>query len=134
MGGKTLNNQDRKITGKTAITGKVTEVEINFGAATITVNTVTLKVYKTDPTATGAEATYTKSVTWEASKSCTIKVPENEDWTDCYYQLVFNVTETTGSNKYVCVNTIVFKSNATTPETTPETQTLELPEAIVDEQ
>ncbi len=131
FGGKNLTNQDRKLTSKTVMTGKVAQVVINFGNATAKVNSVTLNVYKTDPKAEGAVAAYTKSVTYAQNGSYTINVPESEDWTDCYYQVVFNVT-CGSSNQYATITTIVFSAIPATESDTPST--VDLPEAIVDEQ
>lgn len=128
FGGKNLTNQDRKLTSKTAITGKVTEVVIQFGAANITVNSVTFNVYKTDPTVAGATVAYTASVTHSANGKYTINVPTAEDWTNCYYQVVFNVTAGS-SNQYVTITSIVFNSTADSGNTanTPA------PEAILND-
>lgn len=112
LGGKSITDQDRKLTGKTAITGTVSELKISFGAnsgSSITVNSVTLKVYKVDPTGTGATAAYTKTITnYAANTTVTVTPGEGEDWTDCYYQLVFNVTVSGSSNAFVTVTKMEF--------------------------
>lgn len=107
FGGKSITNTDRKLTGKTAISGKVTKLEIEFGAASsITVNTVTLKVYSSDPTVAGATEVSSLSVSFMASE--TVTVTADKDWTNCYFQLVLNVTVSGTSNKFVTVPTITF--------------------------
>ncbi len=115
FGGKSLTNPtDRKLTGKTAIQGKVSKVLLTLtDGGGITVNSVTLNVYKTDPTAAGATATYTKSVTtYTKDQTITFEAGADEDWTNCYFEIVFNVTVTGSSNKYVAISNLEFKGTA----------------------
>lgn len=110
FGGKNITDTDRKLTSKTALAGKVTKIDITFGSSdTITVNSVTLEIYKVDPTSEGATAVSTKTVTYTKGGTVTIEAGEGEDWTNCYYRIIFNVTNTdTSSNKYVTVTKIDF--------------------------
>ncbi len=113
LGGKPSNcsGVDRCISSKNAITGKVTKVVITFAAEdSVTVNSASLKVYGSDPTAKGASASYTATVTYTANGSYTVSVPSSEDWTNCYYQLVLNLTSTKTDDKngYVTVSKIEF--------------------------
>lgn len=106
FGGKSITSTDRKLTGKTAIAGNITKLEIAFGAATATVNSIILKVYSSDPTVDGATPVSTITIT-DYAKDKTVTVMADANWTNCYYQLVFNVT-CGGSNQYVTVSTIKF--------------------------
>ena len=127
LGGKSLTNQDRKITGKTAVTGKITKLVIKFGedsgsnnsgVAYVTVNSVTLKIYKSDPTVAGATATYTHSITYTANGEFTVTAPAGEDWTNCFYQIVVNLTiSDTSKNRYISIASIDFYS--VVPAATP---------------
>ncbi len=110
FGGNNITDTDRKLTSKATIPGKVSKIVVTFGAATITVNSVTLEVYTEDP-ANGAPAVSTKAVTHTKDGAFTIEAGEGEDWSNCYYRLVFNVTNGTGSNKYVTVTKIEFYGN-----------------------
>lgn len=108
FGGKSITDTDRKLTGKTAISGKIASIDIDFtDSGSITINSVTLNVFKSDPTVDGAVATYTQSVAYQKGK-VTVTAGTGEDWTDCYYQIVFNVTVSGSSNKYVSINTMTF--------------------------
>lgn len=108
FGGKEITGVDRKLTSKTALSGTVTKLVINFGAKTITVNSVTLKVYSSDPTQDGATVVSTITVEYAANSKVIIEAPEGVDWSNCYYQIIFNVTNTGTSNQYVSINTIEF--------------------------
>lgn len=108
FGGNSITGVDRKLTSKTALSGTVTKLVINFGAKTITVNSVTLKVYSSDPTQGGATVVSTITVEYAANSKVIIEAPEGEDWSNCYYQIIFNVTNTGSSNQYVTISTIEF--------------------------
>ncbi len=110
FGGRNITGVDRKLTAKTAISGKVTKIDIAFGDCNITVNSVTLQVFKVDPTTEGATAAYTKTVAFEANTTVTVEAGADEDWSNCYFRLVFNVTSGS-SNKYVTVTKMVFYSS-----------------------
>ncbi|MCH5156381.1 MAG: hypothetical protein J1G02_00720 [Clostridiales bacterium] len=108
FGGKNLNAVDRSLTSKTAITSNISRIVVKFGACTITVNSVTLKVYKADPTADGSEAIYTTELKHEANGTVSVTKPADADWSNCYYKVIFNVTETAGTNSYVTISTMEF--------------------------
>ena len=109
FGGKSITNTNRSVTSQAPLAKKVTKVVIKFGTSNITVNSVTLKVSKTAPTnKNNLTANYTAEVKFTASGSFTIEVPENEDWSNCYYQLTFNVTNSTSSNKNVQLSEMEF--------------------------
>ena len=114
FGGKSLTAQDRKLTGKTAIQGKVSKVLLTLtDGGGITVNSVTLKVYKTDPTSNGAEAVSTKTVTtYTKDQTITFTAEGGEDWTNCYFVIIFNVTVTGSNNKYVAISNLEFRGTA----------------------
>ena len=107
FGGKNITAVDRALTGKTAISGKVTKITLQLtDGGSITVNSVTLKVYKSDPTISGAELVSTKDIAYQKGVAVDIMAGE-DDWTNCFFQIVFNVT-VGSSNKYVSIDTLEF--------------------------
>ena len=109
FGGKSITAVDRKLTGKTAISGKVTKVSLVLtDGGSITVHSVTLKVYSTNPAETGAEAISTKTSTgYTKDAEINFTASANENWTNCYYEIIFNVT-VGSSNKYVQITSLQF--------------------------
>ncbi len=113
FGGKASNadtplTADRKLTGKTAISGKVSKITLQLtDGGSITVNSVTIKVYKTDPTVDGAQPFSTKQITYQKGVAVDITAGE-DDWTNCFFQIVFNVTVNSTSNKYVSIDKLEF--------------------------
>lgn len=110
FGGKSgnCNGTDRTITGRGAIIGTVKSVKVTFGDATITVNSVTLKVFDVDPTTEGAQPIASKDISFTANGSCTVEA-DDDGWTDCYYQLVLNLTSSNASkNQFVVINNVKF--------------------------
>ena len=96
-----------------AITGKVMRVVIEFGTMSktaITVNSITLKVYKSDPSVAGAEVVASKDVTY--TKDGTVTITADGDWTNCYFELVMNLTATATSNTWIEIKSIKFYSTA----------------------
>ena len=115
FGGKSSNctAAERKITAQGAITGKVMRVVIEFGTMSktaITVNSITLKVYKSDPSVAGAEVVASKDVTY--TKDGTVTITADGDWTNCYFELVMNLTATATSNTWIEIKSIKFYSTA----------------------
>ena len=97
IGGKNLEAVDRPLYSTGAINGNITRVVVTNGTATITVNSMTLIVSEN---ADFSNPTSTIAGEWEASSTTTFERPADADWTDMYFKLVYNVTETTGNNKY----------------------------------
>ncbi len=110
FGGKSMTEAvDRKLTGKTAITGTVAKITLQLtDSGSITINSVTLKVYSSDPTADGAVAIATKNIEYQKDTEITITPDAVSEWTDCYYQLIFNVTVSGKDNKYVAISKLEF--------------------------
>lgn len=108
FGGKSLTAQDRKLTGKTAIQGKVSKVLLTLtDGGSITVNSVTLKVYSADPTS--GSPVSTKTATYAKGQLITFTADEGEDWSNCYFQIIFNLTVSGSSNKYVAITNLEFR-------------------------
>lgn len=108
LGGNKLEAVDRKLTSRAPIYGKVAKIKIKYGEGSATVNTATLKIYSSDPLlSTSPSPVYSRVIPCSANSEQTIEAG-SEDWTDRYYQLVFNLTVTTSGNKYVTVETMGF--------------------------
>ena len=107
LGGKNLNGVDRVIYSKTALAAEVTKVIVSHSRKNITINSFTLTVHSTAAdAATGANPVATLTATVNVGSQATPATTEfqkadNTSWAGCYYRLAYNVTETTGSNKYV---------------------------------
>lgn len=126
FGGKSITSTERKLTGKTAITGTVAQILLQFtDSGSITINSVTLKVYSNDPTADGATVVDTKEITYKKGENIIVTPSDGVEWTDCYYQIIFNVTVSGSSNKYVSILRLEFS------KAPAAAANLEIPEAIL---
>ncbi len=102
LGGKSLTGVDRAIYSKTAIPNNVTKIVVEHTGKNITVNSFTLTVHTSASDAASGDnaiATLTGSVSTTAATEFVKQ--DNTEWKGCFYRLVYNVTETSGSNKYV---------------------------------
>ena len=98
IGGKSLTKVDRTLYSKTALNQNVTKIEVTHGSASgIKVNSFTLLV------AGKADFTDAKSYTgtFAANSTSTFTRPDGADWNNKYYKFVYNVTNSTGDNKYI---------------------------------
>ena len=97
LGGKSLSAVDRTIYSKQPLNKNVTKVEVVHGANDITVNKFTLLVSST--------ADFANPLSYEgtckANTTTTFTRPDNVSWENMYYKFVYNVTNTTNSNKKV---------------------------------
>ena len=99
IGGKSLDKVDRPIYSTTAMGAAITEVKLEVGAASnITVNS--LKLYVAD------NANFTDaseiSADFEASSTISFKPASGNSWAkDSYYKIVFNVSVTGNSNRFL---------------------------------
>lgn len=106
IGGRNLDDEDRLIYSKTAISDDIVKIEIEHGAITLTsVNSLTVEV-ATDDAFTDIISTLTPTCT--ANTTATIEHPSADDsWENCYYRFTYNV-DAGGSNSYVQVKSIKF--------------------------
>ena len=118
IGGKSLDKVDRAVYTKTALAADVTKIEITHGTVNCTLNSCTLTV---SDAANGAGETF--AVTVAQNTTSTITLPEG-DYSNKYYKLVYNVTNSATSNKYVQLKEIKFYTEVQTsveaPTFTPE--------------
>lgn len=101
IGGKKITNVDRALYSKTAYPKALTSIKVTFGTSSITVNSCKL-VYSTN-----ADFTDSKECNIQFTASSTVEVTDNFP-ANAYYKLVFNVTNTTNSNKSVQLSKIEF--------------------------
>lgn len=105
FGGKSLSGELRTAASKSVISEEnITKVVVNTGTATITVDSVKLYV----GTAEGLKDVSELSLAFAASSALTFERPESADWSNRYFTIVFEVTETAGSNKYVQLSSVEF--------------------------
>lgn len=99
IGGKSLSGVDRTLYSKTALNYNISKIEITHGAASsITVNSMTVIVSKN---ADFSNPVSTLTPSFEANKTVTITRPSGADWNNCYYKIVYNVTVSSTSNKFI---------------------------------
>lgn len=99
IGGKSLTEVDRTLYSKTAMPFNVGKIVITHGAASsITVNSMTV-IVASDADFTNVVSTMTP--TFKANDNVTINRPSGVDWNECYFKIIYNVTVTAGSNKFI---------------------------------
>lgn len=104
LGGKSITGVDRALFSKTAISSDISQIVITNGTTNLTVNS--MKVYVCSTAAGAAASTPTDVVasftpTFVASSDVTIDKADATSWANCYYRIVYNVTNNSTSNKYV---------------------------------
>lgn len=110
IGGKSLNNAIRVIYSKTAISDNISKIEMSTNGisnASLTVNSITLKVFKNAADAASQSSTPLTTIVntdadWSKStpKTITFSRPNDTDWSNCFYRLEFNLTNTNTSSNY----------------------------------
>ena len=99
IGGKSLSGVDRAVYSKTAMSHNISKIEITHGAASsITVNSMTVIVASD---ANFNNVVSTMPPTFAANSTVTVERPSGKDWTGCYYKIVYNVTVSGSSNKFI---------------------------------
>lgn len=98
IGGKNLSNVDRPIYCTSTFGDNITKVVVEHGTASnITVNSMTLIVSASsnfnNPT--------TVSGTFTANGTTTFNRPEGADWTNKYFKIVYNVSVSGNTNRYL---------------------------------
>lgn len=99
IGGKSISEVNRDIYSNTAISDNISKIEVTHGAASsITVNSWTVIVSKN---ADFSNPVSTLTPTFTANETTTITRPEGKDWSDCYFKLVYNVSVSGNSNRFI---------------------------------
>ena len=99
IGGKSLTNVDRPIYCTSTFGDNITKVVVEHGTATdITVNSLTLIV-----SANSDFSNPTSSVTgtFAANGTTTFERPAGADWTNKYFKIVYNVSVSGSTNRYL---------------------------------
>ena len=99
IGGKSLSEVDRPLYSTGTISDNITKVVVTNGtAANVTVNSMTLIV---SSNADFSNPTSTLEGEFAASSTTTFNRPAATDWSNKYFKLVYNLTITATSNKFV---------------------------------
>ena len=118
IGGKSITAVDRAVYTKTAMAADITKIEITHATVNLTCNSCTLTI---SDAANGDGETFPVKVA--QNTTTTITLPEG-DYSNKFYKLVYNVTNTSTSNKYVQLSEIKFYTEVQTsveaPTFTPE--------------
>ncbi len=105
LGGKSLSGVDRYLYSETPITNNISQIVITHGnASSITVNS--MKVYvcsSADGAAanTPSDVVATLTPSFVANGNVTVNKADATSWANCYYRIVYNVSVSGTSNKYV---------------------------------
>ena len=97
LGGKSLTGENRSFFNITPAEGNINQIVLQIGTNTATVNSLTVVVASDS---SFEQVIHTFNPDYEASKTYTFDRPSNENWTNCYYKVTFNVT-CGSSNQYV---------------------------------
>ena len=111
IGGKSLSGENRDVYSTGTINSGITEVMLELGHSTITVNSVTLTV-ASDSSFSTVLAQQTKNGV--AANSTLSFKPTSGTWSNAYYKFTFNVTNSNNSNKYVQFKAAKFYAAAAT--------------------
>ena len=111
IGGKSLTEVERPLYSTGTISDDITKVVVTHGtAANVTVNSMTLIV---SSNADFSSPTSTVTGEFVASGETTFNRPTGDDWSSKYYKLVYNLTISATSNKYLqFVSAEFYKDNS----------------------
>ena len=99
IGGKNLTEIDRPIYSTGTIADNITKVVLTHGTASnITVNSLTFIVSANDDF---SSPTSTLSGDFAANEAVTFSRPEGDDWSNKHYKIVYNITVSGNSNRYL---------------------------------
>ena len=99
IGGKSLSAVDRPVYSTGTISDNITKIVVTHGtAANVTVNSMTLIV---SANSDFSNPTSTMTGDFAASSTTTFSRPTGADWSGKYYKIVYNLTITQTSNKFV---------------------------------
>ena len=99
IGGKSLTNENRPVYSTGTISDNITKIVVTHGTASnVTVNSMTLIV---SSNADFSNPTSTLTGDFVASSTTTFTRPSATDWTGKYYKIIYNITITQTSNKFL---------------------------------
>lgn len=116
IGGNSITKVDRHVYNTTKFGFQnITKVVLTVGTASnITVNSLTLNVGSTKKGSDVSAVT----ATFAANSSITFTRPNGANWRNCYFDFVFNVTNTTTSNRFVQFKSAAFYADNAEPTLT----------------
>ena len=127
IGGKSLTNENRPVYSTGTISDNITKIVVTHGTASnVTVNSMTLIV---SSNADFSNPTSTMTGDFAASSTTTFTRPSATDWTGKYYKIIYNITITQTSNKFLqFIKAEFYKENGgmesvATPTFSPEAGT-----------
>lgn len=127
IGGKSLTNENRPVYSTGTISDNITKIVVTHGTASnVTVNSMTLIV---SSNADFSNPTSTLTGDFVASSTTTFTRPSATDWTGKYYKIIYNITITQTSNKFLqFIKAEFYKENGgmesvATPTFSPEAGT-----------
>ncbi len=99
IGGKSLTNENRPVYSTGTISDNITKIVVTHGTASnVTVNSMTLIV---SSNADFSNPTSTLTGDFVANSTTTFTRPSATDWTGKYYKIIYNITITQTSNKFL---------------------------------
>ena len=106
IGGKNISNVDRPIYCTSTFGDNITKVVVEHGTASnITVNSMTLIV---SANSDFSNPTSTVTGTFAANSTTTFERPAGANWTNQYFKIVYNVSVSGSSNKFLQFNKAEF--------------------------
>ncbi len=114
IGGKSLDKVGRRVYSADKMSTDFNKIEVEIGTIQngITLNSVTIEVYSTFgkllTEATGDVASLATRTAIEANAKFVFEKAGTESWANCYYSIVFNVSVSGSSNKYMQLKTATF--------------------------
>ncbi len=105
IGGKSLTNAERPVYNTTVFTENVCKVILTHGAVSgTTVNSVKLIVSKNSNFSSPVDTI--EKTDFAANSDMTFLRPDGHSWDNCYFKIVYNITISATSNKYIQLSAV----------------------------
>ncbi|MBO2522612.1 MAG: hypothetical protein CW336_01965 [Bacteroidetes bacterium] len=115
IGGKNITDVDRPVYSTGTMSDNITKIVVTHGAASsITVNSMTLVV---SSNADFSNPTSTLTGDFGANTTTTFNRPAATDWTNKYYKIIYNVSVSGNTNRFIQFNSAVFYKESGGQET-----------------
>lgn len=115
IGGKSLSGVDRPVYSTGTMSDNITKIVVTHGTANnITVNSMTLIV---SSNADFSNPTSTLTGDFGANTTTTFNRPAATDWTNKYYKIIYNVSVSGNTNRFIQFNSAVFYKESGGQET-----------------
>ncbi len=101
LGGKSITDTYRDIYSKTAISDKITKIEVTNGTNSGSISVGEIRLIVSTAQNGGGTVKSTLTTSYSASSTATFACPTGVDWSNCYYKISYKITVSGGSNKYV---------------------------------